>query len=75
MYIFIVIHRKRVERFSYQEEQSYSRGFDPIRQTERRGVPYLLTLHLRCVCHFSRFDVARQSLAAIYDLYQDRFIQ
>ncbi len=28
------------------KKNNHSLGFDPIRQTERRGVPYVLTLHL-----------------------------
>ncbi len=35
-------------------EQSNT-GFDPMWQTERRDVPRLLTLHLLCVCYFSRY--------------------
>ncbi len=34
------------------KRNNHSRGVDPIRQTERRGVPYLLDLHLWCVYHF-----------------------
>ncbi len=25
---------------------------DPVQQTERRGVPHLIVIHLLCVCHF-----------------------
>ncbi len=32
---------------------NHSRGFDPIRQTERRNVLLQLILHLRCVYHFT----------------------
>ncbi len=54
MYILELIVKDQED--SHIKRNNHSTGFDPIRQTERRGVPYVLTLHLRCVCHFSKIE-------------------
>ncbi len=46
IYIYIL-------RLIMSKRNSHSRSVGPIRQTKRRDVPHLLTLHLLCVCYFT----------------------